>query len=257
MKLLSSYILLFCYTGSFLACRSSFPTRSGQALSVEVKDSRGNPELLGIWPEERLTRPPYDSWFVKNYSEYAVDSLTADRLKGNLKDRSFVIVMGTWCGDSKREVPRILKILRYCGIAPSAVQLIMVSDADSLYKQSPGHEERGLDIFRVPDLIVLNHGREMGRIIESPVVSLEKDLLALTSGEAYQPHYGGAWALAGLFREKTPAWVRDHAREVAAQLKPLARASGELVSYSRVLKAAGEEEKAAITLQINALVFPQ
>ena len=257
MKLLLSYILLFCYAGSFVSCRSSFATRSGQPVNLEAKDSRGNPELLGVCTEERLTRAPYDSWFVKNYNAYTLDSATADRLKGSLKGKSFVIFMGTWCGDSKREVPRIFRILRYAGIAPSSVQLVMVSDADSLYKQSPGHEEKGRDIFRVPDLIVLDHGRELGRIIESPVVSLEKDLLSVTGGEAYQPHYGGAWALARLFREKKTAWVRDHEPEVAAQLKPLVGSSGELVSYTRVLKAAGEGEKAAITLQINALLFPQ
>ena len=57
----------------------------------------------------------------------------------------------------------------------------MLSNQDSVYKQSPAHEERGLEIHRVPDLDSIEKGREIGRIVESPVLSLERDLLAIAS----------------------------------------------------------------------------
>jgi hypothetical protein len=97
--------------------------------------------------------------------------------------------MGTWCGDSRREVPRMYKILDYCGVKASQIQLVNVSNSDTAYKQSPGHEEKGMDIRRVPDLLVFNNNREQGRIVESPVVSLEKDLLSIVSGAPYEPRY--------------------------------------------------------------------
>jgi hypothetical protein len=156
---------------------------------VESTDKNGHPMLLGPGTRQRLQQPPYDNWFVKNYDEYAVDSITATRLKPALTGKRFLIFMGTWCGDSRREVPRMFKILDCCGVDPSRIQLIMVSNLDRLYKQSPGHEEKGRDIRRVPDLIVLAGKKEIGRIVESPITSLEKDLLAIITRQNYIPNY--------------------------------------------------------------------
>lgn len=97
--------------------------------------------------------------------------------------------MGTWCGDSKREVPRILKMLDCCGFKERDVNLIMVSNKDSLYKKSPQHEEAGKNIVRVPTIIIEQKGLEVGRIVEFPKISLEKDMLAILRNENYQPNY--------------------------------------------------------------------
>ena len=97
--------------------------------------------------------------------------------------------MGTWCGDSKREVPRLLKILDYCNVRPEQIKIIMVSNADSMYKQSPTHEDRGLNITRVPTLIVYEGTTEMNRFVEYPVESLEKDLVKIMSRREYKHAY--------------------------------------------------------------------
>lgn len=225
-------------------------------LNKEVKDDRGNLNLLGVCTRERLQQAPFDSWFVKEYTSYTVDTLTAGQLQGKLAGRTLRIFMGTWCGDSQMQVPRIFKILDYCGVKPSSIQLIMVSDADSSYKQSPGHEEKGLNIFRVPDLLVLDHGRESGRIVESPVQSLEKDLLAITSGQPYTPKYTGAAFLIRLFGERNKKDIENDLPAIAGQIKPLLQSPGELKSYAHVMNAAGEKEKAGIALRLNSLIFP-
>ncbi|HEX6170951.1 MAG TPA: hypothetical protein VFZ33_14780, partial [Chitinophagaceae bacterium] len=67
--------------------------------------------------------------------------------------------------------------------------MIMVSNKDSLYKKSPQHEEAGKNIVRVPTVIIEQKGVEIGRIIEFPIISLEKDLLAILRKEKYQPNY--------------------------------------------------------------------
>ncbi len=65
----------------------------------------------------------------------------------------------------------------------------MVSNKDSLYKKSPQHEEAGKNIVRVPTIIIEQKGTELGRIIEFPITSLEKDLLSILRKEKYQPNY--------------------------------------------------------------------
>jgi hypothetical protein len=253
-KAIYAYWLLLCYAVSHTSCHSRIiPQQS--AVNKEVTDSHGNPKLLGPCTKERLQEAPYDTWFVKNYQAYTVDSGTADQLKTALAGKQFRIFMGTWCGDSKREVPRIFKILDYCRIPANSVQLIMVDNADSTYKQSPGHEEKGLDIFRVPDLLVYDRGQERGRIVESPVQSLEKDLLTLATGQPYTPNYKGVDFLIHQFRTRQTGEIQKELPLLAAQIKPLLGYSSELNSYAHVMQVAGETEKAAITRQLNALIF--
>jgi len=237
-------------------CTPKMATQPAMPMSYEVKDNNRNIILLGKSTRERLAQPPFDTWFTKNYNAYVVDSNTADQLKPLLKNKRFLIFMGTWCGDSRREVPRMYKILDYCGVTASQVQLITMNNNDTAYKQSPGHEERGRDIFRVPDFIVLDQGKEIGRIVESPVTSLEKDLQSIVSGTPYTPHYQGGALLAEVFHREKIEKVKKHLPQLTERLKPLVNTPGELSSYARVLQAAGQPEEADIVKELNTRLFP-
>ena len=148
-------------------------------MNQEINDRNGNTILIGKATRTRLEQAPYDSWFIKNYRDYIIDTTTALQLQPSIRNKRFLLFMGTWCGDSRREVPRIYKLLDYCGVSPAQIELITLSNHDSAYKQSPTHEEKGLHIIRVPTLLVMEHNKETGRIVETPVVTWEKDLLAI------------------------------------------------------------------------------
>jgi thiol-disulfide isomerase/thioredoxin len=88
--------------------------------------------------------------------------------------------MGTWCSDSRREVPRFLKLLDVLNFNSSAgLKIICVDDN----KKGKGDEVDGLNIELVPTFILSQKGKEIGRIIESPKLTLEKDLLGIISAE--------------------------------------------------------------------------
>jgi hypothetical protein len=254
MKLLISYLLFIIFIATLFACH---PKLFGHtSLNKESTDSHGNLMLLGQCSRSRLEQQPFNEWFLKNYQDYSVDSLTADKLKFRLQARHFVIFMGTWCGDSKREVPRMFKILDYCGVKPSQVKLILLDNRDSVYKQSPGHEERGMNIHRVPDLIVFNDKKEMGRIVESPVVSIEKDLYAITAGEGYRPNYRAVSFLTGLFSKEMIPDIERNLMGISTQIRTFTQSPAELNTYGYVLMAAGEMDKAKIVLALNTLLYP-
>jgi len=225
-------------------------------VASKYTDPRGNENLLGKTDRKQLEQSPYGEWFNKNYAAYAVDTNTAEQLKPLLKDKQFTIFMGTWCGDSRREVPRICKILDYCGVKPSQVRIINVSNQDTVYKQSPQHEERGLYIHRVPDLLVYDRSQEKGRIVESPVMSLEKDLMAITTGSAYTPHYPAAAHLVTLFQKASPASVEASLDQTAVQVKPLVQRVGELNAFANVLMTAKDRDRALLVYRLNARLFP-
>lgn len=224
--------------------------------NIEYTDARGNLNLLGKSSRQRMMQAPFDAWFTKNYADYAVDSTTANQLKPLVKNKKFVIFMGTWCGDSRREVPRMYKLLDYCGVKPAQIELINLDNRDSMYKQSPNHEERGLYIHRVPHLLVYDKDKEKGRIVETPVTSLEKDLLTILENKAYRPQYPGTAYLISLFQ--SPEWMPTPAtlEQTAEQLRPFLRSWGELASFGRVLLFCGETDKAITANRINVLIYP-
>ncbi|MFT3824710.1 MAG: tetratricopeptide repeat protein [Chitinophagaceae bacterium] len=221
-----------------------------------ITNAQGTINLLGKSTRDRLQQEPFGIWFNKNYTDYTIDSATANQLKPLVKNKRFVIFMGTWCGDSRREVPRIYKLLDYCGVQPSQIELINLNNSETAYKQSPGHEEKGLYIFRVPDLLVYNDKNELSRVIESPVASWEKDLLTIVRNNNYTPHYSGAAMLAQLYRTTPFEKLEKDTLALASQLKPLTAARGELHSFGNLLLSAGDTAKALLTYQVNTQLFP-
>ncbi|MBO9202742.1 MULTISPECIES: thioredoxin family protein [Niastella] len=171
------------------ACTPKMANQQTSTINLEATDKKGNLILLGKCTRERLAQPPFDVWYTKNFSTYTVDSNTASQIKHLLRNKRFLLFMGTWCGDSRREVPRIYKILDYCEVKPSQIQLITLNNSDTAYKKSPGHEEQGLNIRRVPTLLIFENQREVGRVVESPVTSLEKDIMAIVTGQPYEHRY--------------------------------------------------------------------
>jgi hypothetical protein len=178
-------ISLFIISSCSVTKNSSSPI----LLNQLSKDARGNDMLMGKCTRTALLQSPFGEWFKPNYDSYVVDSFTCNFIRPLLAGKSITIFMGTWCGDSRREVPRVLKMLDCCGFPMNDLALVMVSNNDSLYKKSPQHEEAGQNIVRVPTIIVEQKGAEIGRIIEFPVTSLEKDLLTILRKEKYQPNY--------------------------------------------------------------------
>jgi len=100
--------------------------------------------------------------------------------------------MGTWCGDSKREIPRFYKILETANYPIEQLTMVAVDHIEPNYKKSPGGEEKGLSIIKVPTFIFYKDGKEVNRIVESPIESLEKDIAAIISGKNYVPNYSQA-----------------------------------------------------------------
>jgi hypothetical protein len=177
-------LMLFLCGGTACASLHAQPLRNER-----FTDASGNTILLGTCARETLYEAPFAQWFQPAYEQYVVDTATCVFIRPLLSGKKLTLFMGTWCGDSRREVPRILKMLDCCGFPPEQLQLVMVGNQPGMYKQSPGHEESGRQIRRVPTLIIESGDNEWGRIIELPVVSLEKDLLRILRKEGYVPNY--------------------------------------------------------------------
>ncbi len=141
--------------------------------------------LLGKADREGFAQEPFSSWFDSNYAGYSTDEKTLVKLKPLVNDIQIKVFMGTWCGDSKRETPRFYKVLDALEFDQSNMDLVTVDRT----KTTPDGLEKGLHIIRVPTFIFYKDGKEINRIVEYPVETLEKDMLSILSGEPYKHSY--------------------------------------------------------------------
>jgi thiol-disulfide isomerase/thioredoxin len=163
-------LLLLCLV--FCACKD---------INLEIAEEGETPYLLGKVDREGLEGPNYIAWFQENYEDFELDMTTISELKNELGAYDILVFLGTWCDDSQLQVPQFYKILDACDFPENQLTVVALSEQDDLYKQSPTHEEAGLNIEYVPTFILFKDDTEVGRIEEFPADTLEKDMLAIIS----------------------------------------------------------------------------
>ncbi|MCU0459764.1 MAG: thioredoxin family protein [Bacteroidales bacterium] len=135
--------------------------------------------LLGELTPSMLANPPHEVWYIGGYTAYQPDQEIMAELMGlGRDDLTITIVLGTWCPDSRREVPRFLKITDLWGFPRDKIRFIGVD----INKIAPLEDYRKLAIERVPTFIFFKNNIEKGRIIEVPVTSLEQDTRDILKG---------------------------------------------------------------------------
>lgn len=183
--MLTIVLMSACKSQNAVASRSEVPQTPGPPEAAQMPEVPPRPEMLtGNTQRTQLQTGSFGSWFNPEYEDYTVDTGLIEELKPLLKDVDITIFMGTWCGDSKRETPRIYKIFDAVDKADD-VELITVDRS----KTTPQGLEEGKDIKRVPTLILSKDGKELGRIVEYPIESLEADMLKILKGEPYKHAY--------------------------------------------------------------------
>ncbi len=162
---------------------------NSQKMNQKVTDAQGTEKLLGQVNKAAFVKDSFAKWFKPEYEVYQVDMDAISDVSKELKDFQIKLFLGTWCGDSKREVPRFYKILEKANFPIDQLVTVAVDNAKPNYKKSPGGEEKGLNIIKVPTFIFYKQGKEVNRIVESPIESLEKDICAVVTGKIYAPNY--------------------------------------------------------------------
>ncbi len=149
---------------------------SNNDMNKVIVDTVSNkPMLIGKCNRDAFSDSTFAWWFKPTYQIYDVDSTTLKGAADKLKDINITIVMGSWCSDSKMQVPHFYKILDYLKYPSDNVNLILVDRKI----HAEGNELEGLDISRVPTFIFFKDQKEIGRITEFPKASLEVDMMKI------------------------------------------------------------------------------
>ena len=134
--------------------------------------------LIGRFDRSAFLQEPFLPWFMSEYQDYPLEIATLQKIHSMHTEFDVLIYLGTWCSDSRREVPRFLKMLDYLEFDFSRLDMTGLNRK----KQAPDYPENIWNIEYVPTFIFLKDGKEIGRIIETPEESLESDMLKILSG---------------------------------------------------------------------------
>ena len=147
---------------------------TAQTFNERIADPISGEEILyGNVTWDGLREAPFDKWFEEEYNSYEPEMDIIEVLDPDILSTWFVtIVMGTWCSDSHRELPRFYKIWETLGLDFETISLIGVDSE----KKGPFGMIDSLNIEMVPTFIFYQCNLELGRVVESPEESLEKEL---------------------------------------------------------------------------------
>ncbi len=227
-----------------------------QTLNQEITKDGDSPYLLGKINKTGLEGDNYTSWFTENHEDYKPNSAITNSIASELKTYSITLFMGTWCGDSKREVPRLYKVLEACDFPMNQLTVVAVSRQANMYKQSPEHEEAGLNIHRVPTVIFYKDGKEVNRIVEHPIETFEEDIQNIITKSDYKSNYQIVTAVDNILKKKGVKKLKKKSKKLLKTFEGKVSSMFELNTYARILYGTDRKEEAIAVFTLNTELFP-
>ncbi|HOU97437.1 MAG TPA: thioredoxin family protein [Bacteroidales bacterium] len=147
---------------------------SGQDFNQTTIDSKKQDTILiGYCTRTVFSSQPYSDWFLPEYKSYLPNSEVMSELKDAVSEElHIVVVFGSWCSDSKEQLPRFFTIIDKLSLYDDMIDIIAVDRK----KQASDVDMTPYSIEKVPTFIFYKNGKEVGRIIETPHTTLENDM---------------------------------------------------------------------------------
>ncbi len=159
--------------------------------SAITKTQAQNYELItGEFSLNELKEGKNLAWFKSTYEKFKPDETTISKMKKikDLNDLEIYIYLGTWCPDSRRELPRLVKILDEIDFNLDQLHMIGVTRSKKV-PNMPSEKAEQINIINVPTIIVYKNGKELNRFVEYAVESIEEDLYKIMAKLDYSHSY--------------------------------------------------------------------
>lgn len=210
---------------------STYLVRSGdRTIVVTTHQSKAGPMTV----EELWTTVPV--W--RSIAEaYEPDAAMVEELRAVTEPTRLQVVLATWCGDSKKHVPRLLKAVEKANNPNIKIEILGVGPDF----ESPMREIQAASVTNVPTVIVQRGERELGRYVETPAgATIEADVVDILHARQ-RPHPGaikrGAKLAEGAYLLRD-AKRREEGRE---QFELYERPGGGTIAHSTIAKRDGSK----------------
>jgi thiol-disulfide isomerase/thioredoxin len=185
MKLI---IILVVLSTTLMSCghqKKAVSTSTQTEITTTIADSVKINTSSSILTKEDFLNAPYGDWFTPRYEDYTLNAETANAISKYINTYDIKVFMGTWCSDSKRETPKLYKILEDTGYNMAKLEVISVDRK----KVTPNNLQEGYNIIKVPTIIFSKNGKEVNRFVEYAQETLAEDILKIVSGQPYKHSY--------------------------------------------------------------------
>jgi hypothetical protein len=163
MKLFLGFIMAALTVASCSSVRDSYRTET---------EITGTKVVVGKISRAVLENDSSFHWFALGYGRYTPAPEPLRLLQGKAADLHFVLFLGTWCSDSKAEVPKIFKLFDALSIPADRITLYGLDRM----KKCDTMAVSDYAVTKVPTLIVYEGTKEIGRIVEQPREGIEQDI---------------------------------------------------------------------------------
>ncbi|MCF8331284.1 MAG: hypothetical protein K9H84_02445 [Bacteroidales bacterium] len=120
----------------------------------------------------------YYSYYEDEYNSYLPNIDTLRPVISDIVTSRITLILGTWCIDSKQQVPRFIKILDKLNYPKENLTIIAVNR--DLNDGNDSGFIKNYNLKRIPTMIFYSRWEnEIGRIVESPDNKLETDMLRI------------------------------------------------------------------------------
>jgi len=117
-----------------------------------------NGNLIGYLKKSDFLNRKHKNWFSKNYDNYTPDPKIVQKIKKKLNNISIKSFIGSWCHDSKRELPRFYKIMELAGFnLENDFKMIGIT----IGKKTPTNLQKGFAINHTPTFIFLEMAKRL------------------------------------------------------------------------------------------------
>lgn len=172
MQIRPIFMIIFVLT--VLVLPAQVPTTYNRITTDTTKHQE---ILYGYCNRQGLKGPLFMEYYEREYAAYIPKAEIIGQIGQKTSDYRIVIVMGSWCGDSQEQVPRLYKILDAIGISEDRITLICVDRKKQC--DEGGDLVKQIVVEKVPTIVIYRGDKELGRIIETPTLTIEEDLLKI------------------------------------------------------------------------------
>lgn len=131
-------------------------------LNTTKPDEEEKKFLYGIVTRNQIINDTSFTWYAENskYAKPAAD--VVDAIKAGKDKVSLVLFVGTWCHDTQQLLPKYFKSLEAAGF-PDERLTIFATDRN---KETISNMHKVFAVINVPTIIVMQEGKEVGRVSE-------------------------------------------------------------------------------------------
>lgn len=153
-KVFAAVIVLF-----FISCNAS---RHYSTPTYTVVPDEKTKVLKGIINRQVLESDTTFKWFKENMKWGFADSGAVAVFKQYGNHFKMIVFGGTWCGDTQNLLPVFYRLVDKSGYDEKNITLVAVDRK----KQTIHHLNEKYHIAHVPTFIILQNGKEAGRVVE-------------------------------------------------------------------------------------------